>query len=66
MLIVKKENKYSSFILIQGGSLHTMTENAEALIAATRENGLEESVDKLIIGFFSSSEWRTNSESEDL
>jgi len=29
-----------------GGSVHTLKENAEALLAATRENGLEVSADK--------------------
>ena len=29
-----------------GGSIHTLKENAEALVAATREIGLEVSVDK--------------------
>jgi len=46
VLIVKKENKFSLFILIQGGSLHIMKENAEALVPATREIGLEISADR--------------------
>ena len=32
-----------------GGSIHTLKENAEALVAATREIGLEVSVDKHVI-----------------
>ena len=32
---------------ILGGSIHTLKENEEALVAATRENGLEVSADKL-------------------
>ena len=31
---------------ILGGSIHTLKENAEALVAATRETGLELSADK--------------------
>ena len=31
---------------VLGGSLHTLKENAEALVAATREIGLEVSADK--------------------
>jgi len=31
---------------ILGGSIHTLKENAEALLAATRENGLKISADK--------------------
>jgi len=31
---------------ILGGSIHTLKENAEALVAATRESGLEVSADK--------------------
>ena len=31
---------------ILGGSIHTLEENAEALVAATREIGLEVSADK--------------------
>jgi len=33
-------------INVLGGSIHTLKENAEALVAAARENGLEVSVDK--------------------
>jgi len=37
---------YADNINILGGSIHTLKENAEALIAATREIGLEVSADK--------------------
>ena len=37
---------YADDVNILGGSIHTLTENAEALVAATRENGLEVSADK--------------------
>jgi len=37
---------YADDINILGGSLHTRKENAEALVAATREIGLEVSADK--------------------
>ena len=37
---------YADDINILGGSVHTVKENAEALVAATREIGLEVSVDK--------------------
>jgi hypothetical protein len=37
---------YADGVNILGGSLHTLKENAEALVAATRETGLEVSVDK--------------------
>jgi len=46
VLIVKKENKFSLFILIQGGNLHTIKENAEALLDSTRKIGLDVSADK--------------------
>ena len=32
---------------ILGGSIHTLKENGEALVAATRETGLEVSADKI-------------------
>jgi len=37
---------YADDVNILGGSIHTLKENAEALVAATRENGLEVSPDK--------------------
>ena len=37
---------YADDVNIQGGSVHTVNENAEALVAATREIGLEVSADK--------------------
>ena len=37
---------YADDVNILGGSIHTLKENAEALIAASRETGLEVSADK--------------------
>ena len=37
---------YADDVNILGGSVHTVKENAEALVAATREIGLEVSADK--------------------
>jgi len=37
---------YVDDVNILGGSIHTLKENAEALVAATKETGLEVSVDK--------------------
>ena len=37
---------YADDVNILGGSIHTLKENAEALVAATRETGLEGSADK--------------------
>jgi len=37
---------YADDVNLLGGSRHTLTENAEALVAATREIGLEVSADK--------------------
>ena len=37
---------YADAVNILGGSIHTLKENAEALVAATREIGLEVSADK--------------------
>ena len=37
---------YADDVNILGGSVHTLKENAEALVAATREIGLEISADK--------------------
>ena len=37
---------YADDVNILGGSIHTLNENAEALVADTRETGLEVSADK--------------------
>jgi len=37
---------YADDVNILGGSINTLKENAEALVAATRETGLEASADK--------------------
>jgi len=37
---------YADYVNILGGSIHTLKENAEALVAASRETGLEVSADK--------------------
>ena len=37
---------YADDVNILGGSIHTLKENAEALVAVTRETGLEVSTDK--------------------
>ena len=37
---------YGDDVNILGGSIHTLKENAEALVAVTRETGLEVSADK--------------------
>ena len=37
---------YADDVIILGGSIHTLKENAEALVAATGETGLEVSADK--------------------
>ena len=37
---------YADDVKIVGGSMHTLKENAEALVAATREIGLEVSADE--------------------
>ena len=37
---------YADDVNILGGSIHTLKENAEALVAATMETGLEKSADK--------------------
>jgi hypothetical protein len=57
---------YADDVNILGGSIHTLKENAVALVAATREIGLEVSADKTkYIGYVSRSECRTNSRCED-
>ena len=37
---------YADDVNILGGSVHTVKKNAEALVAATKENGLEENAHK--------------------
>jgi len=37
---------YANYVNILGGSIYTLKENTEALVAATREIGLEVSADK--------------------
>ena len=37
---------YADYVNILGGGIHTLKKNAEALLAATRETGLEVSADK--------------------
>ena len=37
---------YADDVNILGGSIHILKENAEALVAATRQSGLEVSADK--------------------
>jgi hypothetical protein len=37
---------YADDVNILGGSVHTVKENAEALVVATKENGLEVNADK--------------------
>jgi len=37
---------YADDVNILGGSIHTLQENAETLVAATRETGLEVNADK--------------------
>jgi hypothetical protein len=52
---------------ILGGSVHTVKKNAEALVAATKENGLEVNAHKTkyVHDRVSRSECRTNSQYED-
>jgi hypothetical protein len=52
---------------ILGGSAHTVKENAEALLVATREIGLEVNADKTkyVHGYVSGSECRAGSQCED-
>ena len=56
---------YADDVNILGGSIHILKENAEALVAATREIGLEVSADKTKYMNVSRSECRTNSQCED-
>jgi hypothetical protein len=43
---LKLNGTHADDVNILGGSIHTLKENAEALVAATREIGLEISADK--------------------
>ena len=43
---ILKIKDYADHVNILGGSIHTLQENAEALVAATRETGLEVSDNK--------------------
>ena len=57
---------YADDVNILGGGIHTLKENAETLVAATREIGLEVSADKTKVhGHVSRSECRTKSQCED-
>ena len=57
---------YADDVNILGGTIPTLKENAEALVAATRETGLEVIADKTkYMVIFSRSECRTNSQCED-
>ena len=38
---------YADYVNILGGSVHTVKKNAEALVAATKEIGLEVNADKI-------------------
>ena len=49
---------------ILGGSAHTVKENAEALLVATKEIGLEVNADKTVHGYVSGSECRAGSQCE--
>ena len=51
---------YADDVNILGGGMHTLKENAEALVAAAREIGLEVSADKTKYMDVSRSECRTN------
>jgi hypothetical protein len=48
-----------------GGSVHTIKENAEALVVASKENGLEVNADKTVHGRVSRAERRTKSQYKD-
>jgi len=56
---------YTDDVNILGGSIHTLKENAEALVAATRETGLEVMLIKLSTWSCSKSECGTNSQCKD-
>ena len=49
--------------VILGGSIHTIKENIEALVVASKQIGLEVNVEKTsVLGHFSRSECRTKSQ----
>jgi len=50
---------------VLGGSVHTTKENAEALVVASKDNGPEGNVDKLVRGYVSRSECRMKSQYKD-
>jgi hypothetical protein len=57
---------YTNDVNILGGSVHTVKENAEALVVATKESGLEVNVDKTKVhGYVSGSECMVGSQCED-
>ena len=58
---------YADDVNILGGSAHTVKENAEALLVATKEIGLEVNADKTkyVHGYVSGSECRAGSQCED-
>ena len=56
---------YADDVNILGGSVHTVKKNAEALVAATKEIGLEVNAHKNKYDRVSRSERRTNSQYED-
>ena len=57
---------YADNVNILGGSIHTLKENAEASVAATRETGLEVSADKTKYMIMSRDQnARSNSQCED-
>ena len=55
---------YADDVNILGGSAHTVKENAEALLVATKEIGLEVNADKTVHGYVSGSECRAGSQCE--
>ena len=56
---------YADDVNILGGSVHTVKKNAEALVAATKEIGLEVNADKTKYMVVSESECRAGSQCED-
>jgi len=48
-----------------GGIVHTIKENAETLVVASKDTGPEGNVDKLVRGYVSRSECRTKSQYKD-
>ena len=56
---------YADDVNILGGSVHTVKKNAEALVAAIKETGLEVNADKTKYTIVSRSERRARSQYED-